>query len=91
MCIYIHLLKQSRKRTGQRLSFLLKQGTNVNVAHEDTALVTAIDMNPKTFDIEIVRMLINAKGIEINKYSTKPMGAFLGTGLAHCSCLCREY
>lgn len=75
--VYIHpLIEAIQKKDRAKVELLIKQGTNVNVAHEDTALVTAIDMNPKTFDIEIVRMLINAKGIEINKYSTKPMGAF---------------
>lgn len=64
------------KKDRAKVELLIKQGTNVNVAHEDTALVAAIDIHPKMFDIEIVKMLLNAKGIDVNRYSTKPMGAY---------------
>ncbi len=70
------LIEAIQKRDRAKVELLIKQGTNVNVAHEDTALVTAIDVSPEKLDIEIVKMLLNAKGIEVNKYSTRPMGAF---------------
>ncbi len=75
--VYIHpLIEAIQKKDRAKVGLLIKQGTNVNVAHEDTALVTAIDMRPDQFDIEIVKMLLNTKKIDINKYSTRPMGAY---------------
>ncbi len=59
-----------------KVAQLIRQGADINGKHEDTVLVTAIEMPEKKFDIEIVRMLLDAKKIDVNKYSTKPMGAY---------------
>ncbi|HPR39219.1 MAG TPA: ankyrin repeat domain-containing protein [Spirochaetota bacterium] len=64
------------KKDRGKVELLIKQGADVNGKHEDTVLVTAIDIRPEKFDIEIVKMLLNSKKIDVNKYSTKPMGAY---------------
>jgi len=53
---------------------LINQGADVNAKHEDTVLVEAV--RTKNVSIEIVKMLLNAKKIDVNKYSTRPMGAY---------------
>jgi len=58
----------------KKVELLIKQGADVNGKHEDTILVEAV--RNKNVSIEIVKMLLNTKGIEVNKYSTRPMGAY---------------
>ncbi|PKL17062.1 MAG: hypothetical protein CVV49_13220 [Spirochaetae bacterium HGW-Spirochaetae-5] len=57
-----------------QVELLIKQGANVNAKHQDTVLVEAVRTN--RVSPEIVKLLLNAKGIDINKYSTRPMGAY---------------
>lgn len=59
-----------------KVGLLISQGADVNGKHEDTALVTAIGIRQQEFDFEIVKMLVSAKRIDVNRYSTKPMGAY---------------
>jgi ankyrin repeat protein len=70
------LIEAVWKKDRAKVELLIKQGADVNGKHEDTVLVTAIDTRPEQFDIGIVKMLLNAKKIDINKYSTRPMGAY---------------
>lgn len=57
-----------------QVELLIKQGANVNAKHQDTVLVEAVIT--KGVSPEIVKLLLNAKGIDVNKYSTRPMGAY---------------
>ncbi|HNX25532.1 MAG TPA: ankyrin repeat domain-containing protein [Spirochaetota bacterium] len=66
------LIEAVWKNDASRVELLIKQGANVNVAHEDTVLVEAV--RSKNVNIEIVKLLLNAKKIDVNKYSTRPMG-----------------
>lgn len=68
------LIEAVWKNDAAKVALLIKQGHDVNVKHEDTVLVEAA--GNKQVDIEIVKMLLNAKGININLYSTRPMGAY---------------
>ncbi|MBV5336446.1 MAG: ankyrin repeat domain-containing protein, partial [Deltaproteobacteria bacterium] len=64
------------KNDAAKVERLISQGVDVNVKHDDTALVEAVSVDPKKINIEIVKMLLNTKGIEVNKYSTRPMGSY---------------
>ena len=68
------LLDAVWKNDAARVDLLIKQGADVNAKHQDTILVEAV--RTKNVNIEIVKMLLNAKKIEVNKYSTRPMGAY---------------
>ncbi len=63
-------------RDRAKVGLLISQGADVNGKHEDSVLVTAIGIRPQEFDYEIVKMLVSAKRIDVNRYSTKPMGAY---------------
>jgi ankyrin repeat protein len=60
----------------KKVAALIRQGADVNVFQEgmDTPLVEAVDREPKKFNLEILKLLLDAKGIQVNKYSTLPMG-----------------
>ena len=55
---------------------LIAKGTSVNDAGADTPLLEAIHVLPKSFNIEVVKVLLDAKGIDVNKYGTRAMGAY---------------
>ncbi len=57
-----------------QVELLIKQGADVNAKHQDTVLVEAV--RTKGVSPEIVKLLLNAKKIDVNKYSTRPMGAY---------------
>jgi ankyrin repeat protein len=68
------LIEAVWKNDAAKVELLIKQGADVNAKHQDTVLVEAV--TTKGASIEIVKMLLNAKKIDINKYSTRPMGAY---------------
>lgn len=68
------LIEAVWKNDSAKVELLIKQGADVNAKHEDTVLVQALAN--KNTSIEIIKMLLNAKGIDVNKYSTRPMGAY---------------
>jgi len=68
------LIEAVWKNDAARVELLIKQGADVNAKHQDTVLVEAVIT--KGVSPEIVKMLLNAKKIDINKYSTRPMGAY---------------
>jgi len=70
------LIEAIWKKDANKVALLISQGADVNVKHTDTALVEAIYADNRSFDIEIVKMLIKAKGIKVNKYSVRPMGSY---------------
>ena len=70
------LIEAIWKNDAEKVELLIRQGADVNVKHEDTALVEAISRTAEQSDITIVKMLLNAKGIDVNKYSTCPMGSY---------------
>ncbi len=68
------LIEAIWKNDVAKVELLIKQGADVNAKHQDTVLVEAVIT--KNVSIEIVKMLLNSKKIDVNKYSTRPMGAF---------------
>jgi ankyrin repeat protein len=68
------LIEAIWKNDAAKVELLIKQGANVNAKHQDTVLVEAV--TTKKVSIEIVKLLIDAKGIDVNKYSTRPMGTY---------------
>lgn len=68
------LIEAVWKNDVTKVELLIKQGADVNAKHQDTVLVEAVIT--KGVSIEIVKLLLNAKGIDVNKYSTRPMGAY---------------
>lgn len=72
--VVAELIEAVWKNDVAKVERLIKGGANVNVKHQDTVLVEAV--TAKGVSIEIVKLLLNAKGIDINLYSTRPMGAF---------------
>lgn len=70
------LIEAIWKNDAEKVELLIRQGTDVNVKHEDTALVEAVSGKGEQSNTEIIKMLLNAKGIDVNKYSTRPMGSY---------------
>lgn len=60
----------------EAVAALVAKGAKVNEGKDDTPLVEALDVEPKDFSMEVLRALLEQKGIEVNRYSTRPMGAF---------------
>jgi ankyrin repeat protein len=58
----------------EAIAALVAKGANVNVGKDDTPLVSAIDVEPQDLNINVVKALLAQRGIEVNKYSAKPMG-----------------
>ena len=70
------LIEAIWKNDVEKVELLIRQGADVNVKHDDTALVTAVSGKSRPSGSKIVTMLLNAKGIDVNRYSTCPMGAY---------------
>lgn len=68
------LIEAVWKNDAAKVELLIKQGADVNASHQDTVLVEAV--RTKNVSIEIVKMLLNAKKMDVNKFSTRPMGAY---------------
>lgn len=58
---------------------LVAQGANVNVSRTETPLLEAIDITPKFFNLEVVKILLGAKGIDVNKQGSRGMGSYTWT------------
>ena len=56
-----------------KISELIAQGADVNTAGEETPLLTAIDGQ---YNIEVVKLLLGAKGIDVNKFGARALGAY---------------
>ena len=61
------------------VAVLVAQGANVNVSRTETPLLEAIDIVPKSFNIEVVKILLGAKGIDVNKLGSRGMGSYTWT------------
>lgn len=67
------------KNDAKRTAALIREGADVNVFQEgmDTPLVEAVDREPSKFNLEILKLLLGAKDIQVNKYSALSMGSYV--------------
>ena len=59
---------------------LISKGANVNVSRSETPLLEAIDSG--NCNIEIVKLLLGAKGIDVNKLGSRGLGSYTWTRTA---------